>query len=206
MKAKYKDLGLTKEEFDSLRGRYQLIKNRCYNKKNNHYYLYGGRGITMCNEWLNSCDEFYKWAIKNGFKKELTIDRIDNNGNYSPTNCRWVDYYIQSKNRRNIKTYEINGKYLTLTEISKKYKISFHKLENRIINNKIDVYTAIDFGNKFTKCFKKVGQFSKEGKLIKVFDRQKDACIELGIKKQNLSLCIKDFNKTAGGFKWQYLN
>ena len=78
----------------------------------------------MCNEWLNSCDEFYKWAIKNGFKKELTIDRIDNNGNYSPTNCRWVDYYIQSKNRRNIKTYEINGEYLTLTEISKKYKIS----------------------------------------------------------------------------------
>ena len=206
MKAKYKDLGLTKEEFDSLRGRYQLIKNRCYNKKNNHYYLYGGRGITMCDEWLNSYDAFYKWAIENGFKKELTIDRINNNGNYCPENCRWVDYYTQSKNRRNIKTYEINGERLTLTEISRKYKISFHKLESRVINNKMDIYVAISFGNEYTKYPKKVGQFSKDGKLIKIFNRQKDACIELGIKKQNISLCIKDFSKTAGGFKWQYLN
>lgn len=206
MKAKYKVLGLTKKEFNSLRGRYQLMKNRCYNPKNNRYSIYGGRGIKICDEWLKSCDAFYEWAIKNGFNQKLTIDRIDTNGNYEPSNCRWVDYFTQSKNRRNIKTYNINGENLTLTEISRKYNISFGKLENRVLKNNIEVNTAISMGNKFSKCQLKVGQFSKEGKLIKIYDRQKDACDELGIKKQNLSICMKNFNKTTGGYKWRYLD
>lgn len=206
MKAKYKVLGLTKSEFDSLRSRYQLIKHRCYNIKDVGYDRYGGRGITMCDEWKNSCDTFYKWAVENGYRKELTIDRINPNRNYEPSNCRWVNYYVQNKNKKNIKLYDIDNEKLTLSEISRKYKISFKKLEDRVINRKMDIIIAINYGDKFIRYPKKLGQFSKDGELIKVYDRQKDACDELGIKPQNMSICTKNFNKTTGGFRWQYLN
>lgn len=81
------------------------MKQRCYNPKNKYYYNYGGRGITICEEWKNDFGKFYEWAIKNGYDenalhKSCTIDRINNSGNYEPNNCRWVDMKTQSNNRR----------------------------------------------------------------------------------------------------------
>ena len=81
------------------------MKQRCYNPNNKYYYNYGGRGITICDKWKNDFEEFYEWAIKNGYvenalHKSCTIDRINNTGNYEPNNCRWVDMKTQSNNRR----------------------------------------------------------------------------------------------------------
>lgn len=76
------------------------MKTRCFNPKFKQYENYMGRGITMCDEWRDSFKAFYDWAMANGYKDNLSIDRINNDGNYEPSNCRWADNYVQSGNRR----------------------------------------------------------------------------------------------------------
>ena len=78
------------------------MRNRCYYKKNIAYKNYGKRGIKVCKEWKDDFMNFYNWAINNGYKDDLTIDRIDVNGNYEPNNCRWVDMKQQQKYISNI--------------------------------------------------------------------------------------------------------
>ena len=75
------------------------LKDRVFNLKSKDYYNYGGRGITICEEWLD-IQNFYDWAMKNEYSDELSIDRIDNDGNYEPSNCRWTTQTIQNRNQR----------------------------------------------------------------------------------------------------------
>lgn len=77
------------------------MRNRCYNEDVEKYIDYGNRGIQVCDEWRNDFKNFYDWSMLNGYKKGLSIDRIDNDGNYCPKNCRWVKSNIQSRNKRN---------------------------------------------------------------------------------------------------------
>lgn len=76
------------------------IKQRCTNKKLNNFKNYGGRGILLDNEWKNNYEIFKEWALKNGYEDTLSIDRIDNDGNYEPDNCRWTDKSTQNSNKR----------------------------------------------------------------------------------------------------------
>lgn len=95
---------------------YKGIKTRCYNKNAPNYKDYGGRGIKMCDEWLNDFNLFYEWSISNGYNKNLSIDRIDNNKNYEPSNCRWVDRYIQANNKRSNHLITFNGETKTIAK------------------------------------------------------------------------------------------
>lgn len=75
------------------------ILHRCKNPSASHYENYGGRGISVCEEWANSFIAFYNWAINNGYSNDLTLDRIDNDGDYCPENCRWVTHMENCHNR-----------------------------------------------------------------------------------------------------------
>lgn len=79
------------------------MKQRCFNPNDKDYEKYGGRGITLCDEWKEDFCKFKSWAIANGYSQELSIDRIENNGNYEPSNCRWATQSQQNSNRRSYK-------------------------------------------------------------------------------------------------------
>jgi hypothetical protein len=107
---------------------------RCDNSNCKAYKNYGDRGIKVCNEWKdkeNGFINFYNWAIANGYDKGLTIDRIDNNGNYEPNNCRWSNRLEQNNNKRNTKKIVYNEKTYTIMELSKKFNIKYETLLSR---------------------------------------------------------------------------
>lgn len=99
------------------------MMQRCYNKNNRGYKNYGGRGIYICDEWLKNRSAFVKWAKANGYRRNLSIDRIDNDGPYSPDNCRWVDFITQQNNKRTCRYIELLGSRLTATEWARKIGI-----------------------------------------------------------------------------------
>ena len=107
------------------------MKERCYNKNSISYKLYGGRGIQICNEWLKSFETFYKWSVNHGYSDNLSIDRIDENGDYCPENCRWADKYTQANNKRNNIVITFNGETHTLPEWARKLDLPYSVLANR---------------------------------------------------------------------------
>ena len=105
-----------------LYGIFDKMKSRCNNINSKDYKNYGGRGIKVCDEWqddTNGFINFYNWAINNGYQDNLSIDRINNDGNYEPDNCRWTDAVTQSNNRRTSKFITYNGETKTITQWSK---------------------------------------------------------------------------------------
>lgn len=107
------------------------IKARCYNKNNERYCNYGGRGITVCDEWINDFQSFYDWSLNNGYADNLTIDRIDNNGNYEPLNCRWTDTYTQNRNRRSNVIVTYKGQRMCLKDAAEVSGIPYGTLSTR---------------------------------------------------------------------------
>ena len=106
------------ESKSRLYGIWEGMKHRCNNPSNSRYSRYGGRGIKITSEWDSSFESFAKWSYANGYNDDLTIDRKDNNGNYEPSNCRWVNYKTQSRNRNYNKLLKFQGKELCVTEWS----------------------------------------------------------------------------------------
>lgn len=108
------------------------MKARCKNKNAHNYERYGMRGIQVCEEWDNDFASFYNWAINNGYSSELTLDRIDNNENYAPENCRWVDRVTQQNNTRRNHKITYNGITHTLAEWSRILNVNSETLRGHV--------------------------------------------------------------------------
>lgn len=114
---------------------WENIIQRTYNKNNTYYKNYGGRGIKVCDEWRNNFMTFYKWALINGYKDNLTIDRIDVDGNYELNNCRWVDRKQQMRNTRRNRYFNISGETHCLKEWCEIYNLKYDTVDARIRRN-----------------------------------------------------------------------
>lgn len=116
------------------------MKRRCNQKHNKSYDSYGGKGIKVCEEWLDF-QKFFDWSMANGYDDKLSIDRIDFDGDYEPNNCRWADIYVQANNRTNNHFITYNGETMTMMQWSKRLNISYSTLRARLRYG-MDVETA----------------------------------------------------------------
>lgn len=110
---------------------WKSIKQRCTNKNSKRYKDYGKRGIELFKDWQEDYKKFFEWSISNGYKKGLSIDRIDNNIGYFPDNCRWTDRVTQANNKRNNVILKYNGEEKTITEWSKQLNIPRQIISSR---------------------------------------------------------------------------
>jgi|ERR1700748_130697 len=110
------------------------MRNRCYYHKHNRSKIYAGKGIIVCEEWKNDFKAFYDWAIANGWQQGLTIDRMENSGNYTPKNCRFRTPQQQSRNRTTNVNLTYKGQTMILIEWAEKYNICYGTLRKRVKN------------------------------------------------------------------------
>ncbi len=110
------------------------IKDRCFNLNSKNYKYYGSRNITICEEWKNDFLKFKEWAENNGYKDDLTIERIDVNGNYCPENCKWATRKEQNNNKQNTKILTAFQETKSMLDWSKDYrcKVTYKVLKERI--------------------------------------------------------------------------
>ncbi len=122
----------TRTNSHSLYGIWDNMKQRCGNSNATLYHRYGGRGITVCQEWREDFQAFYNWAMANGYQDDLTIDRIDNDKGYSPDNCRWITKKANLNNTSQNAFIELNGERHTIAEWSRITGISRKAIDYRI--------------------------------------------------------------------------
>lgn len=189
------------------------MKARCYRKTMKRYERYGGRGIIVCEEWKNSFIAFKNWAMANGYKDDLTLDRINVDGNYEPNNCRWISNLEQQSNRGNNRMITYNGETKALCEWARIYGLKWKTLQGRI-NDGWDIEKALttpklnheELRNEKDKRSKKIVQKDKNGNVIKIWESIKEIQRQKGYAMCSIiNVCKhKPMYNTAYGFKWEY--
>lgn len=162
------------------------MKQRCYNLNHDAYERYGGAGVTICEEWRTDFMSFYDWAMSNGYKEELTIDRKENDKGYCPDNCRWVSITTQNRNKSNVRLITIEEDTKSLAEWLRDSRVSVTKsaFYHRVKEGMSDKEALLTpYVNKNTKVNK--AQFIEVSKHMVTIDGQtksfKDWCKHLGI-------------------------
>lgn len=181
------------------------VKKRCYNKNSKNYANYGGKGVAMCDEWRNDFYAFYLWSMDHGYKDDLMIDRINNSGDYSPENCRWITHSEQQRNRTNNIFIEKDGVKKTVGEWASEMNVNA-KIAYQRYKRTAERGLPIDFEYIFSKndqCKKPINQYTKDGSLIRKWESATCAG-RSGFNRFSILLCCKGKSKTSGGYIWKY--
>lgn len=179
------------------------IKTRCNNPNDKRYKDYGGRGIVMCDEWKNSFEAFRDWAMANGYRDDLTIERKDVNGNYCPENCCWITLAEQERNRRDtLRVKDAKGNDVCAISIAEENGISAKTLHSRLSKGwDLDKATS----NPITEQRKRVLQISlATGDVIAEYESIGDACRRTGTDRSSVSRCCNKKGHTANGYEWKF--
>ena len=173
------------DELRKIKLAYKNMKDRCYNPKNVSFTHYGARGIVVCDEWLNDRESFISWALSNGHDKSLSIDRIDVNGNYEPSNCRWATQSEQHNNERRNVVITYNGISKTLTEWGKE----LGKTESEIVRarKRYQIYKATTLDELFCSHLLTFRKSNERHKCI--------LCSTESSKKWRIGLCANCYAK-----------
>lgn len=176
------------------------MKRRCKNPSRKNYPHYDGRGITVCPEW-EDFNNFYEWAIANGYSQGLSLDRINNNGNYEPDNCKWSTVKEQNDNRSCTVKFTYNGETRTLTEWSELYGLKYGLLYDRIFRE------GLSFEEAIHKPYEKRERLIKyNGKTQNLTEWSKELGLSYGLLKNRLNklhwTVEKAFNTPAESYYW----
>lgn len=192
---------------------WQHMKHRCYRKDDENYSYYGGRGIIMCDEWKYNYENFSKWAIENGYKDNLTIDRIDCNGNYEPSNCRWITQKEQARNtRRNTFVY-LEGKgfsmhKFTLSELCEilkvNYPLSVKRIYQYLRKRKAVKDGVISNMEQSIRERKPILMCNKDGTIVCEYDSITNAAQSNGISTSAIGNNLSGRSKTCNGHIFKY--
>lgn len=186
------------KEWNSMRG-------RCNNPNNKRYGIYGGRGIKVCEEWNNSFEAFQKWAMENGYTDELTIERIDVNGNYCPENCCWIPFSQQARNRRtSLRVIDKDGEEKLAMDIAERNGISMRIVSARI-HGGWDINEALNTPLIPQTLKRSVEQISiLTGEVIATYKSIGEASRAIGTDRSDISRCCSGGRNKAGGYAWRY--
>lgn len=183
---------------------YHGMKDRCTNENTSYYRYYGARGISVCDEWCNDYIAFRDWALANGYTDELTIDRIDCNGDYCPDNCRWVTMKVQQNNRTNNHLISYNGETHTISEWSEITGIRVGVINNRLKCGRSSG-EALGKERITKKGSTPVLQYTIEGEFVKEWPSSADverAGIAKGSAVRKCCAGWPHYN-TAAGYVWK---
>ena len=176
------------------------MKNRCISDYSGTCKYYKDRGITVCDEWRgeNGFINFYIWSMAHGYEDNLTIDRIDVNGNYEPSNCRWTTVKVQDNNKRNNRFVKCNGESHTIAEWSQITGIGKTTIKERLNRGWSDKETLLkpieDRG------VKRIFKFDKSGNLLKIWDNSTEISIFYNVHRQSVYNHLSGKRKTLCGF------
>lgn len=196
---RFKKHGMRKTKIYS---KWQNIKRRCIDKKDSHYKYYGGRGISVCEEWLgeHGFENFYKWAMSSGYEDGLSIERKDVNGDYCPENCTWIHLKYQAKNKTNTK--RVNENKIAL-DAAKENKVIPSTMYGRLRKG-MTVEDSIKNMNYKAKRVKQID--IKTGEVINIYKSIREAAKKLNRSCSDISLCANGKLNKAYGYIWRFEN
>jgi hypothetical protein len=181
-----------------------MMRQRCSNPKAANYLGYGARGIKVCERW-NRFSNFIA-DLGPAPSPAHTLDRIDNNGDYTPENCRWADVLQQQNNRRNSVFIEAFGKRLTLAQWARETGLSRDIIKHRIFVMSMPPEQALGMKEKMSHNQKPVRQYTLTGELVSEFSSLAEASIKTKINKAAIFNNLSGRSKTSAGFLWKYVH